>query len=101
MIPVKYQEFAKELAKLARKNKFRSITCHVNPAFGDEWHEALDVSWTQGRHGVESGGVTITSNQVMRMDIDDNQSINPDRATKQLDNIQGPTKGKAAFSRTL
>lgn len=61
VIPSHLLEFGKEVAALAAKYELRSVALTFTPNFDDLWSHPISMNWQQGRHGAESGQLTLSS----------------------------------------
>lgn len=73
-IPEKYQEFCREMAKLAIKLNVSSAEVKLRPAFDDSWEGEITASWSMGHHGSQAHRICITSTVRVHTDL----SGNPD-----------------------
>lgn len=62
MIPEKYVEFCRALARVAREHNMDSLHGNFRPEFGDNWNEDINFTWKQGRHGEDSDELFVQSN---------------------------------------
>lgn len=62
MIPDKYIDFCRELARVARKHNMNNLHGSFRPEFGSEWTEDINFRWKQGRHGEDSDELFVESN---------------------------------------
>lgn len=69
-IPQQHIEFCKAVAKLATEFKLNSVGLTFQPGYQDQWHDQIQMSWTQGRHGAERNNLTVTSTVQVRAAID-------------------------------
>ncbi len=60
-IPEKYQEFGREVAKLAIKLNAGSVNIKVAPHYKDGWEGDIEVHWNAGRHGDEANRLVVVS----------------------------------------
>ena len=60
-IPVHHQEFCKAIARVAREHGMENFSGSYRPKFRDAWHDQINFSWEQGRHGEDSDRLHITS----------------------------------------
>lgn len=67
-IPEEDQEFCRKVARLAREHGLHDMRMQFTPR--SEWPSQIEMSWSQGRHGEDSGEVTLTSTVHIRQDID-------------------------------
>jgi len=70
-IPKEYQDFCKEVGKLARKYKLSEFRGEFRPPIRADWHSMISFSWTQGRHGAEAGNISINSQVWVNSTIDE------------------------------
>lgn len=53
-IPEDLKRFGRELVELARKHNIRKVSAQYKGRYDCyDWHEAVSVSWEQGRHEAE------------------------------------------------
>ncbi len=68
-IPEKYQEFCREVAKLAVKLNVDSAQITLRPGFNEDWSGDIQANWNMGRHGSESHRIVITSTVRIHTDL--------------------------------
>jgi hypothetical protein len=60
-IPPAVQQFARELAALARKHGMRHVQGWFQPGFDHGWSPRVEFDWMDGRHGEDSDKVRLSS----------------------------------------
>jgi hypothetical protein len=71
-IPNEYLEFCREVGKVARKYKLSEFRGQFRPPImTHDGHSEISFSWTQGRHGVESGNISVQSQIWVNTKIDE------------------------------
>jgi hypothetical protein len=70
VIPQRYVEFCRELARVARKHEMTSFHCNFRPEWQSDWNDQINMAWEQGRHGEDSGHMVLTSNVMVRTSIE-------------------------------
>lgn len=60
-IPDGLQQFARELAELARKHDLRTIEGSFTPGMDHAWNERVTFTWKAGRHGEDGYSIQLSS----------------------------------------
>lgn len=68
-IPEKYQEFCREVAKLAIKYQVEKAYVRLQPAYDDGWKGEITAHWEMGRHGDTAHRIYITSEIRVHTDL--------------------------------
>ena len=68
-IPEKYQEFCREVAKLASKLNVRSASVTLRPGYDEAWDGDITASWSMGRHGSDAHKICIESTVRVHTDL--------------------------------
>jgi hypothetical protein len=65
-IPEVYQEFCKEVGRIARKYNLHEFRGTFRPGYrsGPHWQDEIEFSWEQGRPGIATGAINITKIQL-------------------------------------
>ena len=71
-IPEKYQEFCREVAKLATRLNVDSAEITLKPAYDEDWKGEIKASWEAGLHGSMAHKIFIESNVRVHTDLSGN-----------------------------
>jgi hypothetical protein len=77
VIPEKYVELCKEVARLAKEADLNSAGLTLTPGFDSDWRHPIRMNWQSGRHGEESARVIITSEVTVRAELQPNPGHKP------------------------
>ncbi len=71
-IPQKYQDFCRAVGRLAREHGLSDFYGKFSPpTLATDWHNIIEFTWTQGRHGVDAANISITSQVWLSSKIDE------------------------------
>jgi hypothetical protein len=70
-IPENHIAFCRAIARLCREHKMRRVGVNYSPGFDDAWGGDIAMSWEQGRHGEDAGKLSISSNVMAHVRLDD------------------------------
>ena len=68
-IPHALVVFAGQVCKLAKEAGLSSFQGTFRPGFDSKFREEITMSWSEGRHGCNTGKIRLTYNQVIGLDI--------------------------------
>ncbi len=68
-IPEKYQEFCREVAKLAVKLGVEKAEVKLRPSYDDEWNGEICAFWDMGHRGNKAHRIYIRSEVLIHTDL--------------------------------
>ena len=73
-IPIEYQNFCREVGKLARKYKLSSFCGNFSPPIHEMGKiNRIDFSWDSGRHNADTGNISIHADTWINTTIDEGE----------------------------
>lgn len=69
-IPEDIQQICREIAQVARKHNLGSISGKLQPPYTNGWNREVSFIWESGRHGEDSGKISISSLLFVNTTID-------------------------------